>query len=167
MARSRSRWKGGGGMKHPRVSWREQVYKPSTLRFIPKTNEVPRVLIHLLSLIFHRHASRLRANSMAMTAMSDSLCIPLLMCSTTGDLQSSNVRCHISDYWCSYGEAGLSHLHWRPHLLHVIKNISLEGLQEVRNFTLNTFPVVRLENLSVTSFTSGCSARVVTRWLMV
>ena len=85
---------GGRGTQHQRVSRKGQVYRPSTLRFIPKGNEVPRVLIHQLSLIFCRHASRLRANSMAMTAMSASSCVRLLKCSATGD--SSVFRCVMS-----------------------------------------------------------------------
>ena len=34
-----------------------RIYRLSTLRFIPKGDEVPKVLIHLLSHIFRRHAS--------------------------------------------------------------------------------------------------------------
>ena len=52
-----------GAQEHPRVSRRGQVYRPLTLRFISRGNKVPRVLIHLLSLIFRRHASWLQKNS--------------------------------------------------------------------------------------------------------
>ena len=45
----------GVSTEHPRVSGRNQVYRPLTLRFILKRNQVLRVLIHLLSLIFHKH----------------------------------------------------------------------------------------------------------------
>ena len=83
----------GGGTEDPRVSEREQVYRPLGMRFIPKKNKVPRVLIHLLFL-FSVDMSWLRANSIAMTALSDCLCVPLLMCSATGD--SSVFQCVIS-----------------------------------------------------------------------
>ena len=87
----------GGRTKHPRVSGREQVYGPLTLRFIRKGNEVPRVLIHLFSLTFRRHTSQLWVNSVAMTAMSDSSCVPQLKCSATGD--SSVLRSAMSYRW--------------------------------------------------------------------
>ena len=74
-----------GAQKHPTVSKRVQVYRPSTLRFIPRGDEVPRVLIHLLFLIFRRHASWLQSNSIAMTAMPNSSCVPLFKCSAAGD----------------------------------------------------------------------------------
>ena len=140
----------GGGTEHPRVSGREQIYRPSTLRFILEGDKVSRVLIHLLSLIFHKHASRLRASSTARTAMSDSLCVLLLKCSATS--VSSVLRCAVSFWWpliLIWRNWPVSPTYWRPQLLHVIKYITLEDLQEAKNFTLNTFPVVWLENSSV------------------
>ena len=62
----------GGGTKTSKVSRREEFYKLLALRFIPRGNEVSRVLIHLLSLIFSRLVSRLWANPIAMIAMSES-----------------------------------------------------------------------------------------------
>ena len=45
-----------------------RIYRLSTLRFISKGDEGPKVL--LLTRIFLRHVSRLRASSITMTAMS-------------------------------------------------------------------------------------------------
>ena len=54
-----------GTKEHPKVLRREQIYRPWTLRFIPEGDEVPRILIHLLSRIFHRQASRLQTNKVS------------------------------------------------------------------------------------------------------
>ena len=83
-----------GAKRIPGCSEMRRYHRLSTLRFIPEGDEVPRVLIHLLSRILRKHASRLRASSITMTAMSDSLCAPLLKCSATGD--SSVLRCVMS-----------------------------------------------------------------------
>lgn len=74
-----------GAQEYSRVSRKGQVYKLSTLKFVPRRNKVSWVLIHLLSLIFHRHASQLRVNSMAISAMSDSSYVLLMKCSATGE----------------------------------------------------------------------------------
>ena len=127
-----------------------RIYRLSTLRFIPKGDKVSKVLIHLLSRIFHRHASQSQASLITMTVMSDSLCASLLKCSATGD--SSVLRCVISYRWpltLIWSGWLVSPTYWRPHLLHIIKYITLEDLQEALNFTLNTFPVVWLENSPV------------------
>ena len=77
----------------------------TTLRLIPEGYEVPRVLIHLLFWIFHRHGSRLRIWSITMTAMSANECASPLKCCATGD--SSVLRCVMSYriypavYWLS------------------------------------------------------------------
>ena len=149
-----------------------RIYKLSTLRFITKGDEVPKVLIHLLSCIFCRHASRLRENSITMAVMSDSTCAPLLKRSATGD--SSVLQCAISYQWpltliCSGWP--VSPTYWRPHLLHIIKYIMLEDLQEALNFTSNTFPVVWLANSSVAISIGhvlhlGAPAQVVSRRLV-
>ena len=62
-----------------------RIYKQWSLRFIPKGDEVPKVLINLLSRIFRRHVLLLRASSITLTVMSDSMCASLLKCSPTGD----------------------------------------------------------------------------------
>ena len=49
-----------------------KFHRLSTWRFIPEGNDVSRVLIHLSSLIFRRHGSRLGGRSITMIAMSDS-----------------------------------------------------------------------------------------------
>ena len=78
--------KGEGGQRFHRLS---------TLRFIPEGDEVSMVLIHLPSLTFHRHGSRLGDRSNTMTVMFVTKCPPLLKCSATGD--TSVLRCVMSD----------------------------------------------------------------------
>ena len=53
----------GWGTVHARVSGNEWVYRPSTMRFFPEGSKVPRVLIHLVFLIFCKLASQLQASS--------------------------------------------------------------------------------------------------------
>ena len=57
----------------------------SSLRFIPRGNNVPMVLIHRLSLIYRRQGSWLRVHLITMTHMSARVCGPLLKCDDTGD----------------------------------------------------------------------------------
>lgn len=73
----------------------QRFHRLSTLRFIPEGDEVSRVLIHLPSLTFRRHGSRLGDRSITMTIMSVTECPPLLKCSATGD--TSVLRCVMSD----------------------------------------------------------------------
>ena len=99
-----------------------RIYRLSTLRFIPRGDKVPKVLIHLLSRTLRSHASWLRASSITMTDMSDSACVLLLKCATTGD--SSVLRCVISYRWpftLIWSGWLVSPTYRRPHLLHVIK----------------------------------------------
>ena len=96
---------------------RVQVYRPSSLRFTPRGNEVPRVPIHLFSLIYCKHASRLRANSIW----------PWLPCLILRvfrywsvlpkeSLQSSDVQCRIGDIH--------SHMDRLTHLTYILKATS-------------------------------------------
>ena len=43
----------------------------------------------------------------------------------------------------------VSPTYWRPHLLHCIKQITLDVLQEARSFNLKCSPVTLLDNMSV------------------
>ena len=139
-----TRWKGHENIQ--RYSEEGRFYRLSTQRFIPTGDEVPRVLIHLPSCVFRRHASRLRASSITMTPMSDSLCAPLLKCSTTGDCSVLRwvmwYRWLLTHMWSGWP---LSPTYWRPRLLHMIKYIT-EDLQEAWNFTASACPAVWLEN---------------------
>ena len=110
-----------------------RFHRISTLRFIPKGYEVPRVMIHLLS----------------STIMSASVRPLALRCSATGD--SLVLLCVMLKRWlltlrCS-GCPILPIYYW-PHLLLVIKYIVLEYmyLQEAVNFMLNTWLVLWLVN---------------------
>ena len=90
-----------------------RIYTLSTLRFIPKGDEVPKVLIHLLSHIFRRHASRLQASSITMTDTSDSMCSAVEMC------------CHrrfFSPPMCDIVSVTIdSHMEWLTHLAYILK----------------------------------------------
>ena len=65
-----------------------RFHRLSSLRFIPRRNNVPRVLIHRLSLILRRQGTWLRAHSITMMDMSARVCGPLLKCNNTGGLLS-------------------------------------------------------------------------------
>ena len=137
MAMSRVRWKGHGQKKGEKTGKKKRkkgdqryvesegkgrFYRLSTRRFIPEGNDVSRVLIHLPSLIFHRHGSRLGGRSITMIATSDSECAPLLKCSSTGD--TSVLRCTMWNRWpltLAWSGWPVSPTYWRPHLLHEIK----------------------------------------------
>ena len=141
----------GGTMVHG-GPWESRLHRLSTRRFIPKGNAVPRVLIHRLSRIFRKHGSRLLTWSITITAMSVCECASLLKCAATGE--SSVLRCAMSWRWpfilrCKAWPVSPTYC-W-PHLLHIIKYIILEDLQEAVIVTLNCSPVVWLENSSVAS----------------
>ena len=73
-----------------------RMYRLLTLRFLPKRDQVPKVLIHLFSHIFHRHASLLQASSITMAVRSDFTC-PALIYFATGN--SSVLRYAIFYRW--------------------------------------------------------------------
>ena len=102
--------------------YRSRLHRESTLRFIPKGCEVPRVLIHLLSRIFRRQWSRLRIWSITMRTLSACECASLLKCSATGE--SLVLQCAMSNRWllivrCS--GCPVSPTYCWPHLLHAIR----------------------------------------------
>ena len=66
-----------------------RLHRLSILRFVPEWYLAPRVLIHLLSLIFRRQDSCFQSWSITMTLMSACECATSLKCSTTGDSLSS------------------------------------------------------------------------------
>ena len=112
-------------------------------------NDVPRVLIHRLSLILCRQGSWLQASSITMTDMSARVYRPQLKCDDTGD--SSVLLCTMSNLWpitLRWNGWSVSPTYCWPHLLHVIKYITLEDLQEAQILTLKDFPFVWLENSS-------------------
>ena len=69
-------------------------HRLSTLSFILEGNEVPRVLIHLLSRILHRHGSWLETKSITTTVMSTRKCASWLKCAATGESSVLLARCH-------------------------------------------------------------------------
>ena len=93
---SQTRWKGRENIQIYSEDPEGRFHRLSTLRFIPTGDEVLRVLIHLPSLVFRRHASWLRASSITMTAMSHSLCTPLLRTARSGPNCTSNLWTNIS-----------------------------------------------------------------------
>ena len=70
----------------PEVLKGGRFHRLSSLRFIPRGNDVPRVLIHRLSLILCRQESWLLVHSITMMDMFARVCGPLLKCDDTGDL---------------------------------------------------------------------------------
>ena len=112
-------WGGKGmekrkGQRCTEVKGRADFHRLSTWRFIPEGNDVSRVLIHLLPLIFCRHGSRLGGRSITMIARSDSECAPLLKCLATGD--TFVPRCAMSNRWrLTLARNGwlVSPKHWR------------------------------------------------------
>ena len=66
------RWKSGTWSIPEVLKW-GRFHRLGSLRFIPRRNDVPRVLIHRLSLILCRQGSWLRARSITMTDMSASV----------------------------------------------------------------------------------------------
>ena len=62
-----------------------KLHRLLTLRFIPEGCVVPRVLIHLLSLIFRRQGSWFQSWTITMTLMSAWECATPMKCSATGD----------------------------------------------------------------------------------
>ena len=105
-----------GAQKHPKVLRRGQVYRLSTLRFIHERDQVPRVLIHLLSQIFRRHALRLRTRSIAMTAMCNFMWVLLLKwlidCDCFGIGLSLSLLTRLLDF---HSSQGLKYLLWIRH----------------------------------------------------
>ena len=102
-----------GGHGGPRMSTGAtgRLHRLLTRRFIPKGNDVFRVLIHLLSRIFHRQGSRLCTWSMTITVTFVWECASVLKCADTGE--SSILLCMMSKWWlliCSGGVAP-----FRPH----------------------------------------------------
>ena len=147
MTPTQPQWKGAHEV--PDVLKGGRFHRLSSLRFIPRGNDVPRVLIHRFYLILCRQGSWLRAHSITMTNMSARVCGPLLKCNDTGD--SSVVLCAMSNQWLltlRWNDWPVSRTYCWPHLLHVIKYITLEHLQGAWILTLKDFPAVWLENSS-------------------
>ena len=122
----------------------------STLRFIPKWCEVPRVLMHLLSLILQRHGSWLYNLFIATIVISARVCPSLLKYTATKD--SSLFLCVMLKRWSLilwYSSCPVSAMYCWPHLLQVFKRIILEHLQDAVKFILNFQPVIWLLKSSV------------------
>ena len=82
----------------PPCCWREgRLHRLSTLQFIPSGADVPRVLIHLPSLILRRQGSWVQSWSIIMTPKLAQLCSPLVKCSATGE--SSVLWCAMLKQW--------------------------------------------------------------------
>ena len=114
-----------------------RLHRLSTWKFIPEGDEALSVLIHLLSWVLHRQGSWLCTGSMTIVVIPACECKSPLKWAAMGE--TSVFLCRISERW-------LFILQWRghpisptycwPHLLHVIRHIALEDLQEVLIITL-------------------------------
>ena len=116
-----------------------RFHRDSTLRFIEKGCEVPRVLVHLFSNISLRQGAWLYCWYITTTVMSTSICASLLMCSSTG--VSSVLLCAVLKWSLlivrNMGSPVLPTSCW-PHLLQVIKWIISKDLWKVASFFLKT-----------------------------
>ena len=143
-------WYNQKSPKCPKVSGGKQIQRLSTLRFIPCGSAVLRCLIHLLSFNFSRVVSMLYNWPITITAMSFTKCAMLFKSTTTGD--SSVLWSAMSNRWpfiLQWRGWPVSRTCWWPHLLHCIKYMRLEDLQEAFPFTLYHWPVVWLANSSL------------------
>ena len=84
------------------------------LRFVPEGQEVPNVLIHLLSLIFLRMVSLIQQLSITMTYTLVSVCPGLVKWVAIGDFLCDHGRCR-NDGHSFFGSGGVAR--FLPHIV--------------------------------------------------
>ena len=145
-----------------------RLHRLSTRRYIPRENEVLRVLIHLLSWVLRREGSWIYTWSMTIIVMPGCECKSLLKWATTGE--TLVLPCKMAERLLLIlqrcGRPVSPNYCW-PHLLHVIRYITLEDLQKALIITANCSPGESIRGLQYrTGFVPSHSTRLVAGLLM-